>query len=86
MNIFVGDGSAEFLLQHMVYGMDNKIDHFDRCINDPQFLNHFWESGFKELVVQLNNNPLFTFGIIDTCGTHPDRFVEFLQYFGILFY
>jgi len=64
--------------------VDDEINQLNRCIDNAKLFHHLWESRFKELVIQLNNDALFAGSVVDISRPHSDRFIELVQGVGIL--
>lgn len=85
MDAVVGQGSAELLLQQVVDGVDDKIDDFDRGVNDAEALGHLREGVAEEFVVEFDDNLLFAGGVVDAVGAHAHGGVELFEGVGFLF-
>jgi hypothetical protein len=65
MDIFIGDGAVEFLLQDILDGVEHEIDAFHRSIDDAQFFNCQRESTLEELFIEVLDDGLLAGQVID---------------------
>src|SRR5690554_704238 len=84
MDVFIREASFKLFLKDILNRVDDKIHHLYRSIHNTKLFHHPGESGFKELVIKLDNYSLFTFGIIDIRSALANRVIEFIQNSGIL--
>ena len=50
--------------------MDDEVHHFDGRVDNAEFFHHLGEGGFEEFIIQLNDDALFAFGVVDPLGPH----------------
>ena len=85
MNVFIRQSPAEFLLQNIGNRMDDKIDDFNRGVNDAELLNDLGEGRFKKFIIQLDNDLLFPLRVVNPLNTLGDGFIEPRHYVGFPF-
>jgi len=79
VDIFIAQCLPEFVLQRVIDAVEYKIDHFYGGIDDAQAFSHAWEGVAEKLVVQLDDDFLFAFGVVDTVGAHFHAVVKALE-------
>ncbi len=79
MNVFVRNRTAKLFLENIIHRMDDEIHNLDWRINNTQLFNHFGKCSFEKLVIQLNDDSLFSLGIVDTCRAGSDGLIKLVQ-------
>ncbi|MNN97300.1 hypothetical protein D3C81_2164430 [compost metagenome] len=69
---------AELLLQQVIDAVKDEIHHLDWGVNDAQALGHLGKGVAEEFVVKLDDDLLFSLGIVDAGSTLTHAGVELL--------
>ena len=80
-----GQSAAKMLAQHRIGGPQDEVDDLYRRVDDPQRLGLFLETDPEELLIELGNYLLLTFGAGDLAGAPSHRFVKAFQPSGFRF-
>ena len=81
MNTFIADAATKPLLHHILNRLNDEIHYFNGRVNDAKSLSFFRKRIFEKLFVQLDDDFLLAFSIIDAFGAFLHAGIEFVQRF-----
>ena len=76
MHVLIRQRTSERSLQYIGHGAVDEIHDFHRCIHDAQLFHCQREGSAEKFVIQLDDDALSAFGIVDAGNTHFYGFIE----------
>ena len=86
MDAAIAHGGTEFGPQDRFDAPNYEVNNLDRGVNDAEAFRSTWKGKLKEFFVQLNNDSLLSFGVVDTFGAPAHAFVEGFEALGFPLY
>ena len=84
VDVLVGERPSELPLENVTYRADDEVYNLNGCIDDTQFIDRAGRGHLEEFVVQLDDDTLTAFGLVDIADRVADIFVELLEFLVLL--
>ena len=65
MDVLIGQRGVKFALQNILNRVDDEVYTLYRRINNAKFIHSFRECSFEELLIEILDNSLLTFEIVN---------------------
>src|SRR5690606_1156178 len=83
VDAFIGQGAPQVLGEGLFGGANDEVDHLDGGVDDAERISGLGQGGSEKLVVQLDDDALPAFVVVDAFGADPHRVVEVRQGLGL---
>lgn len=85
VNFFIRQRAIEIFLQNVINRLQNKIDDFNRRVNNAETFDSQRQCGFEKFVIKFNDDSLALFGGCSDFATFADGIVKFIKLRVVIF-